>query len=327
MEQLSDINKRIRSVSEIRQMTKAMQLISAVKMRKAREQLEMAYPFFAFCAETFALLRYHAERDEWNFLHKRKKKEGARWRQAYFVFSGDQGMAGSYIVNLLQTVESTIHQNTIEKTKMGYLTEAKVFLLGSVGKDRLTRNGFQIEESFQAPISPPTYQRSMDISEYIYSLYDSGEYDEIYFIYTQMFSAMNMKAQAIRVLPAEVHTLENVYSHSKLFNVFKQRTEEEKAQINFVPDMTEVFHYLVNTYLNGIVYGTLTEAFASEHTARMTAMDNATKNADDMIVSLTIKGNQARQSKVTNELSEIVGGAAALESIEANRKLKEEEET
>lgn len=313
MEQLSDISKRIRSVSDIRQMTKAMQLISAVKMKKAKDQLQTAYPFFAFCAETFALLRYHAERDNFNFLHARHKKNGDSWKQAYFIFSGDQGMAGSYIVNLLQQAESSIRHNIVKKTKSGYLTSAKIFLLGSVGKEQLIKNGFDIDDKFYYEIAPPTYNRAMDLSDFVYDLYAGGEYDEVYFVYTQMNSAVNMQAQTIRVLPAEVHTLENVYSESKIFNLFKERTDADKAKIEFVPDLSEVYKYLINTYLNGIIYGSLTEAFASEQTSRMTAMDNATSNADEMISKLSIKANQARQAKVTNELSEIVSGAAALE--------------
>lgn len=190
-------------------------------------------------------------------------------------------------------------------------------MLGSLGKEKLKADGFDLDENFSMEIAPPTYVRSMDISDLVYEMYTNGEADEVFLIYTQMHSAVNMEAQSIRILPAEVHTLEKVYvNNNTIFNLFKERTEEDKALIHFVPDITEVYKYLVNTYLNGVIYGALTEAFASEQTARMTSMDNATKSANDMIKDLTILGNQARQAKVTNELAEIVGGASALSQQE-----------
>lgn len=315
MEQLSDLNKRMRSVSDIRQMTKALQLISAVKMRKAKDTLEKSYPFFAFCAETFSLLRYYAERDPLHYLHARKKKEGDVWKQAYFLFSGEQGMAGSYIMNLIQETEQAIKENlAVQKKK--YKAEAKIYLLGNVGKERLENDGFEVEKNFGFAIAPPSYNRSMDLADFIFEIYETEEVDEVFLVYTQMQSAISMKTQSIRVLPAEVHTLKNVYSESKLFNIFKQKSEQDKTKVEFLPDYTEVYEYLIRTYLNGVVYGALTEAFASEQTARMTAMDSATNNADEMIRLLKMKVNQARQTKITNELSEIVSGATALEEKE-----------
>lgn len=328
MEQLSDLNKHIRSVSDIRQMTKAMQLISAVKMKKARDRLEKSYPFFAFCAETFSLLRYHAERDPLHYLHARKKPTTEVWKQAYFIFSGDQGLAGSYIVNLIQEAESAIKKNLEVRKEKGYETEATIYVLGAMGREKLKQDGFYVEKNFDFSISPVTYNRSMDIADFIFEIYETGEVDEVFLVYTQMYSAFQMESHAIRVLPAEVHTLENVYSKSDLFNVFKQKSLQDKTKVEFIPDYTEVYQYLIGIYLNGMVYGALTEAFASEQTARRTAMDSATKNADEMIQKLSLKANQARQTKITNELSELVAGAEALLSVEEAAKhveIKEEE--
>lgn len=326
MEQLSDLNKRIRSVSDIRQMTKAMQLISAVKMKKARERLEKSYPFFAFCAETFSLLRYHAERDPLCYLHARKKNKGSSWRQAYFVFSGDQGMAGSYIVNLIQEAEKAIKHNLKVQAEKGYEVEANVYVLGAMGREKLKQDGFHVDKNFDFSISPVSYNRSMDIADFIFEIYESEEVDEIFLVYTQMYSAFQMESHAIRVLPAEVHTLENVYSKSDVFNIFKEKSSQDKTKVEFVPDYLEVYQYLIRIYLNGMVYGALTEAFASEQTARRTAMDSATKNADEMIEKLSLKANQARQTKITNELSELVAGVEALLTVEKQKTHLEEEE-
>jgi F-type H+-transporting ATPase subunit gamma len=310
MEQLSDIKKRIKSVTDIKQMTRAMQLISAVKMRRARSQLDKTMPFFAMCAESMIELRDAGVVIENRFFQLREKKRGETWKIGYFIMTGDQGLAGAYNLNVLSTAEKHIHSKMVDNVRKGLMTTAKLYVLGSIGKERLIRDGFDVIEDFHYPISEPTYYRARDISDYIYDLYETGTLDLVYMIYTRIESAISMKPMVTRILPVNPSALEQLvpaeYSEKKALR--------SGGLTEYSPSADEVMNYLINTYLNGMVYGILTEAYASEQTARMTAMDNATDNATDMLQKLTLLNNQARQARITNELTEIVSGAETLAS-------------
>jgi F-type H+-transporting ATPase subunit gamma len=308
MEQLSEIKKHINSIMDIKQMTHAMQLISAVKMRRARSQLEKTMPFFATCAETMVELRDAGVYINNPFFQLRAKQKGETWKIGYFILTGEQGLAGAYNMNVLSTTENHIRFKVFDNIRKGMKTSTKLFVAGKIGKERLVREGFEVVEGFEYPISEPTYYRAREISDYIHDLYDAEELDLIYFIYTQMESAISMKPIVTRILPVNPTGLEKIVPES-------YRQDHGLAaggSIEYLPSSEDVINYLINTYLNGMVYGALTEAYASEQTARMTAMDNATDNAEDMLRNLTLKSNQARQAHITNELSEIVGGAEVL---------------
>ncbi len=320
MEQLSEIKKHINSIKDIKQMTHAMQLISAVKMRRARSQLEKTMPFFASCAETMVELRDAGEYINNPFFQLRTKKHGETWKIGYFILTGEQGLAGAYNMNVLSTAEKHIRFKVFDNVRKGLKTTTKLFVAGKIGKERLAREGFDVVADFQYPISEPTFYRAREISDYIQDLYETEQLDLIYFIYTQMESAISMKPVVTRILPVNPTGLEKIVPE-------KYRVEHGLAGsggIDYLPSVEDVISYLINTYLNGMVYGVLTEAFASEQTARMTAMDNATENADDMLQMLTLKSNQARQAKITNELSEIVGGAEVLSTQSAQKKARGE---
>ncbi|MDD3931730.1 MAG: ATP synthase F1 subunit gamma [Eubacteriales bacterium] len=308
MQQLSDIKKRIKSVNDIKQMTRAMQLISAVKMRRARSQLEKTMPFFALCAETIIELNEAGIDIDHRAFQLDQKKKGETWKIGYFIMTGDQGFAGAYNLNVLSTTENHIRAKQIDNIQKGLMTEVKLYVCGSIGKDRLIREGFDVEESFQYPISEPTYYRARDISDYVYDLYESGNLDLVYFIFTQIESAVSMKPVVTRILPVNPDVL-NTFVPAQYR---AQRGLTAGASVAYEPTVEDVANYLIDTYLNGMVYGILSEAYASEQTARMTAMDHATENATDMQARLTLQNNLARQGRITRELSEIVGGAEVL---------------
>jgi F-type H+-transporting ATPase subunit gamma len=312
MKQLSEIKKRIKSVNDIKQMTRAMQLISAVKTRRARSQLERALPFFALCAESIIELREANIVIDNRFFQLRQKKKGETWKIGYFIMTGDQGMAGAYNLNVIETTENHIRFKQIDNVKKGLMTQVQLYVCGSIGKDRLIREGFDVVESFQYPISEPTFYRARDISDFIYDLYESGSLDLVYFIYTKIESALSMKPMVTRVLPVNPDALEVIVPQ----RFRQQRGLIAGSTVDYAPSVDDVAQYLINTYLNGMVYGVLSEAYASEQTARMTAMDNATENATEMQEKLTLQNNQARQSRITREISEIIGGAEALAGTE-----------
>jgi F-type H+-transporting ATPase subunit gamma len=316
MEQLADLKKHIKSVDDIKQMTRAMQLISAVKMRRARAQLERTMPFFALCAETMVELRDAGAIIDNSFFQLRVKKRGETWKIGYFILTGDQGLAGAYNLNVLATTDKHIRGKMVDNVRKGLMTTAKLYVAGSIGMERLIRDGFDVVEDFRYPISEPTYQRARDISDFIYDLYESETLDLVYFIYTRMETAISMKPMVTRVLPVNPDALEQIIPEE-----YRVKTSLAAGSIvEYSPTADDVVSYLINTYLNGMVYGVLTEAYASEQTARMTAMDNATENADDMLHKLTLQNNQARQARITRELSEIIGGTEVLTAQPDKRK-------
>jgi F-type H+-transporting ATPase subunit gamma len=309
MEQISDIRKRIKSVQDIKQTTRATQLISAVKMRRARSQLEKTRPFFVICVDTMIELYDNGVVQDSRFFQLRQKKKGETWKIGYFVLTGDQGLAGAYNSNVIATAEKHIHGKTVDNIRKGLNTTAQLYVAGKIGKERLVRDGFDVVEDFRYPINEPTYYRARDISDYIYHLYVSGELDLVYFIYTKIESAVSMEPVVARVLPVDPYSLRKTIPED---NPYNQYGLIAGSDIDYYPSADEVMHYLINTYLNGMVYGALAEAYASEQTARMTAMDNATESANEMLDKLRLKSNQARQGKITNEISEIIGGAESL---------------
>ncbi len=306
--QQSEIKKRIRSVGDIRQMTHAMHLISAVKMRRARQQLEKTMPFFALCAETMIEMQESGMLLDNRYMTLRQKKPGETWKIGYFILTGDQGLAGAYNLNVLATTEKHIQEKMIDNVRKNLNTSVELYVAGRIGRERLIRAGFNVVPDFKYPINEPTYYRARDISEYIQDLYENGTLDLVYFIYTRIESAITMKPMVTRILPVNTDVLAQMIPEEHR----GPRGIDAGAEILYDPSAEEVMEYLTDTYMNGMVYGALTEAFASEQTARMTAMDSATENADEMLEQLRLRGNQVRQNQITNELSEIVGGAEVL---------------
>jgi len=306
MEQINDIRKRIRSVTDIQQMTRAMQLISAVKMRNARVQLERAMPFFTRCAATMIDIENSETRLQDRFFSLRQKKEGETWKIAYFVMTGDQGLAGAYNLNVINTAETYIREKERENVEKGLSTETRLYVCGTIGKDRLIRSGFAVDKDFNYPIASPTYYRARDIADFVVDLFDSGKADLVYFIYTRIISAISMHPMITRVVPVNTVALQQLVPQEE-DTTYRAINPDEPVE--YFPDAGAALDYLTDTYLNGMIYGILAEAFASEQTARMMAMDNATKSAKEMLDELTLRNNQARQARITSELTEIVNGA------------------
>jgi len=166
--------------------------------------------------------------------------------------------------------------------------------------------GFELVEDFQYPIDSPTFYRARDISDYIHDLYDDHSLDSVYAIYTRINSAVDIKPVTLKLIPI---SSEDLLEGVNLDIYKKQLPDPSTINMEFIPSSRKVMDYLAKTYLNGMVYGALTEAFASEQTTRMTAMKNATENAEGMLSDLILKSNRARQSNITEEIIEIVSGA------------------
>ena len=306
MKQLFELKKRIKSVSDIGQMTNAMQLVSSAKMRKSRALLEQVLPFFSICAESMVELRKHNREINNPYFQFRKKKKGEPWKIGYFILTGDQGLAGAYNHNVIRLAEDHIRMKKEENEEHGYNAEITLYVFGSVGKEKLVRDGYPIDVEFSFPISDPNYYQARNVADIIRDKYMSGELDSVYIIYTKIESAIKMKPVVTRVVPVNESALHELFTQN---HVEDAGMATRGGELSYHPNAVAVFSYLIDTYLNAMMYGAMVEAHASEQTARMTAMDNATQNAGEMLEKLTLMSNQARQTKITNELIEIVNGA------------------
>ena len=310
MESLNDIKKRIKSVNDISQLTHAMQLVSASKMRRSKLQHELVTPFFTICAESMMEL-YHSAGDIDNpYLTLRERQAGETWKIGYFVLTGDQGMAGAYNNNVVKITEEHIQQKILENAKKNVKTEYKLYVFGQMGSDKLMRDGYNVDPEFSFPISQPTFYQARNVANIIRAKYLNGEFDLVYLIYTRQESAIKMKPVISRVVPINTNSLQTLLQPGL---EDAGLAVEEGSTVDYHPDANSVFAFLIDTYLNAILYGAMVEAFACEQTARMTAMDNANKNADEMMKELIMKSNRARQARITNELNEIVNGANQVE--------------
>jgi F-type H+-transporting ATPase subunit gamma len=295
MASMREIKLRIKSIKEERQITKAMKLIAASKLKKARQQLEQTTPYFKKVKATIADILMHSSSIENTFFDERTDK--TRRRAGFILLTGDKGLAGGYNHNVIKLAE-----NMIDKTENPLL-----FVAGHVGRNYFLRKNHELFEDFDYPVQNPSVYRAREIGEIVLDLFRRRELDEVYLVYTDMVSAIKLVPRAVKLLPLDLNDFKEDIGCDGCPPV------KLDDMINYEPSPKAVFDVLIPKYVKGILYGALVEAFTSEQSARMTAMDNATANADEMLQSLNLYYNRARQAAITQEISEIVGGAAALQ--------------
>jgi len=295
MANMREIKLRIKSIKETRQITKAMKLISAAKLKKARQQLEQTLPYFEKVKDTIADILVHSGNIESPYFDLRHHKEGKN--KGYIIITGDKGLAGGYNHNIIKLAESQLKENP----------DALLFVAGHMGRNHFLRKRYNVYEDFDYPVQNPTVYRAREIAEQVLEMFVKHELDEVYIIYTKMVSAIKLEPEVMKLLPLDLDSLRAELEVDEGAEVKIDET------LTYEPSPKEVFNILISKYVKGVTYGAFVEAFTSEQSARMTAMDNATSNADDMLQRLNLYYNRARQAAITQEISEIVGGAAALE--------------
>lgn len=287
MSRLQEIKTRTDSVRGTKKITRAMYLISASKSQKAKAQLEHTLPYFIHVSTTLAeILSARLPMDTYFIGHK-KRNEGKG--NLYVVLSGDKGMAGGYNHNLINFLHARTDKNT-----------ATLAVAGLLGRGQIAREGFATIKEFRYPVMNPSVYRAREIAEFIIEQYLAHKYYEVHIVYTEMMSPLKQEPVMARLLPLrpeEFAQIEGVKLEPSAYHLIK-----------YEPSARDVFDHLVPHYLKGVIYSAFVEAFTSEQHARMYAMDNATKSADDMISGLSLKYNRARQAMITQEINEIVGG-------------------
>jgi F-type H+-transporting ATPase subunit gamma len=294
MASMREIKLRIKSIKETRQITKAFKLISAAKLKKAKKQLEQTLPYFNTVKAAIADILIHSGHIDNIYFDLRSDK--TERKTGFIVLTGDKGLAGGYNHNIIKLAEGRINETP----------DSLLFVAGHVGHNYFGRKNRKMYKDFDYPVQNPTTYRAREIAEIVLELFRNGELDEVYIVYTLMASTIKLVPQIMKLLPLDLKAVHEDIGIS-----------EEDVKIDdmftYEPSPKAVFDVLIPKYVKGIIYGALVEAFTSEQSARMTAMDNATSNADDMLQSLNLFYNRARQAAITQEISEIVGGASALQ--------------
>jgi F-type H+-transporting ATPase subunit gamma len=284
---MRDIRTRSRSVKQSLQVTTAMKLISTSKLRKARRRLEETRPYFEAIRATLHDIaeRSHGQGIPW-FDERKSKAERVA---ATLVITSDRGLAGGYNHQVVRFVEERCPPGSI------------LLPIGNVGKRYFMEKDYVLLEDFPASPKEPTVYEARDIAAYASELFLTGRVDGFRVIYTRMYSAVRQEPEMIELLPL---------AHERLAP--GRHAAKAAVAYEYLPNQEALFDLLAPMYLKGVIYGALVEAFASEQTERMTAMDAASKNAKAMLERLQLLYNRARQAAITGEVSEIVAGAAAL---------------
>ncbi|MGD9677947.1 MAG: ATP synthase F1 subunit gamma [Vulcanibacillus sp.] len=286
MQGTREIKRRIKSVQNTKQITKAMKMVAAAKLRRAQERAEESRPYTEKMSEVISSIASKNEIAEHPLLEVRDIK-----KTGYLVITSDQGLAGGYNSNLLRKLVLTI------KERHNSPDEYDIFVIGRKGRDFLKRREFPIVGEIIGLSDAPTFLEIKNIANTVVSMYAEGVFDQVYVHYNEFVSAMTQIPTEMKLLP--------------LTNVKSEETSVS-AIIEFEPSAEEVLNVLLPRYAETLIYSALLNAKASENGARMTAMDSATSNADDMINGLTLTFNRARQASITQEITEIVAGANAL---------------
>ena len=293
MANLRDVRLHMRAIEQTLQVTKAMNLISTAKLRKGRRMLLDTEPYFKRIQKSMFDIISCAGHIDSVFFRASEKAESSR--TAVIVVTSDKGLAGGYNANIFRHVNELCAK----------VQNPLLILIGSVGYRYFAHSPHVILENFSFRSQIPTLDNAGEITDYVTSQYLWGMFNEIHVVYTHMFSAIKLMPVEKQIIPLVKEKIQ-----ADLSGIGDEKRVDLKFE--FIPSAEAVFDTLVPQYMRGLIYGTLIEAYASEQSARMAAMDEASKSAEDMLGTLRINYNRARQAGITQEMSEIVGGAAAL---------------
>ncbi len=293
-----EIKNRIHSIQDTQKITNAMYLISSTKLRKAREALEAAEPFFDALRPAIARILRHIPDlnniyfDDYERPDGVVKEEKDKVR-AYLVVTADKGLAGAYNHNIIKLTEQ-------EFQKEG---EKRLFVIGELGRQYFLSKGIHVYHNFLYTAQDPSLSRARTITQEILPLYESGEIDELYIVYTFMRNSVAEDVVMEKILP--LHRQEYIPLDVDMLDMYQEQFVME-------PSPSAVINQMMPNYFAGYVYGALVEAYACEQNARMTAMKAANDSASDMLKDLNVQYNHIRQAGITQEITEVIGGAKAL---------------
>ena len=284
MASMRDIKRRKGSIQSTQQITKAMKLVSTVKLQRAKQRAEESKSYFDLMYETVTSVLARTTGLNHPYL-----QGGESGKKAVIAITSNRGLAGGYNSNIVKLVRDG-----------GFSADdTAIYAIGKKGRDALARQGYQIAIDGSDVMEGPTYADAIAISKEVLQAFKDGEVGEIYLAYTRFKNTVVHEPRILKLLPVEVPDVQG-------------ETREAKAVMNFEPNDEEALNQIIPKYMTSLIYGGLIEAVASENGARMQAMDSATNNAEEMINKLSLQYNRARQGAITQELTEIIAGANAI---------------
>ena len=284
MASMRDIKRRKQSVSSTQQITKAMKLVSTVKLQKAKTRAEQTDPYFNYMYKTVSSMLARSGSIDHPYL-----TAGESTKKAVVVITSNRGLAGGYNSNIVKLVT----------TSEWNMDDVAIYAVGGKGAEGLARRGYNIVEDASSIMENPTYSDAAELCKKVLDAFTNGEVGEIYLAYTHFKNTVSHEPKLIKLLPVEI-------------NPEDLEGESDNVLMNYSPNEEEALNTIIPKYVTSLFYGALVEAVASENGARMQAMDSATSNAEGMISDLTLKYNRARQGSITQELTEIIAGANAI---------------
>ena len=283
MASMREIKRRRGSIQSTQQITKAMKLVSTVKLQRARVRAEESKAYFEYMYKTIHSMLARARSIEHPYIQGNQSEN-----IGIVTVTSNRGLAGGYNANIVRLVTGS----GFEKEKV------RLYTVGKKGAEELERKGYGIVADYSQIIEEPAYAEAKEISGRILSDYEAGKIGKIYVAYTEFKNTVNQIPKLIKLLPVDTENF--------------QTEEHSLIQMNFEPKEEEALGLLIPKYVASILYGAFVEAAASENGARMQAMDAATNNAEEIISNLELKYNRARQGAITQELTEIIAGAEAI---------------
>ena len=288
MATMREIKRRRGSIQSTQQITKAMKLVSTVKLQRARIQAENSKAYFQYMYDTITSMLAKAGSVEHPYV-KGNGSDGV----GIVVVTSNRGLAGGYNANIVRMVAGS----GLDKEKV------RIYSVGKKGMEGLERKGYTIAADYSRVIEEPNFQDAKEIGEKLLEDFTNGEIGEIYVAYTEFKNTVSHVPKFMKLLPINPANLEDMGEADRT---------DRLTLMNFEPSEEEAIALLIPKYINSILYGAFVEAVASENGARMQAMDSATNNAEEIINDLELKYNRARQGAITQELTEIIAGAEAI---------------
>lgn len=284
MSSMREIKRRRESIQSTGQITKAMKLVSTVKVQKAKGKAESCKPYFDYMYEAVKSMLAKSGNISHPYLQAGESK-----KKAVILITSNRGLAGGYNSNVVKLLT----QSHIAKE------DTIVYAVGRKGRETLARKGYEIKEDYSEVMNNPMFSDAAEIGRTVLEAFANGEVGEIYLAYTIFKNTVTHIPTMVKLLPVDIKTEE-------------EDKTADLTMMNYEPEAEEALDMIIPKYINSLIYGALVEAVASENGARMQAMDSATSNAEEMISDLGLKYNRARQASITQELTEIVAGASAI---------------